>query len=184
MNDVKKILKQDYKRIFNKKISLIRKIKLIYTSDLSYMRWKYIKYMRLCDNLNYNENFINKFRKLYYQRKKNKIGMLLGYEITSTNIGAGICLYHNGPIVINGKSIIGENCSLHGDNCIGNDGKSDSCPVIGKNVDIGVGAKIVGNVKIANNVVIGAGGIVVTDILKENCVVVGVPGKIVERKYK
>lgn len=182
MSNVKKILKQDYKRIFNKKVSFFRKIKLIYTKDLTYMRWRYVRYMRLCDVLNYSGNIINNFRKLYYQRKKNQIGLLLGYEITSTNIDAGICLYHNGPIVINGRSIIGENCSLHGDNCIGNDGKSGDCPIIGKNVDIGVGAKIIGKVKIADNVVIGAGSIVVTDILEENCVVVGVPGKIVERK--
>ena len=109
-------------------------------------------------------------------------GLILGYEIFSNNIGGGLCLYHNGPIVINRNSIIGSNCSLHGDNCIGNDGISDDCPVIGDNVEIGVGAKIIGNVRIANNVTVGAGAVVVSDILKENSVVVGVPAKIIKIK--
>ena len=33
---------------------------------------------------------------------------------------------------------------LHGDNCIGNNGKTEGCPIIGDNVDIGTGAKILG----------------------------------------
>lgn len=183
MNDLKRIIDLDLKRIYPNKVSFIKKIKLILTHDQTYLRSKYIRYMRLCDNLDYNNSSIlKKITKIYYQRKKNYFGLILGYEIGSKNIGAGICLYHNGPIVINGNSIIGDNCSFHGDNCVGNNGIDIECPVLGKNVDVGVGAKIIGNIKIADNVKIGAGSIVVNDILEEGATVVGIPGKIVKSR--
>ncbi len=72
--------------------------------------------------------------------------------------------------------------ALYMGNCIGNDGISDECPIIGDNVEIGVGAKIIGNIKITNNVIIGAGAVVVNDILEENSVVAGVPAKIIKKK--
>ena len=44
-------------------------------------------------------------------------------------------------------------------------------PVIGDNVYIGAGAKIIGGVRIGNNVRIGAGCVVVEDV-PDNCTVV------------
>ena len=64
---------------------------------------------------------------------------------------------------------------MHGDNCVGNDGQSDICPVIGNNVEVGAGAKIIGNVTIADNIKIGAGAVVVNDLLTEFGVYGGVP---------
>lgn len=73
---------------------------------------------------------------------------------------------------------MGNNCSLHGDNCIGNDGANDyDCPIIGDNVDIGVSAKIIGGIHIADGVKIGAGAVVVKDCLTPNCTLVGVPAR-------
>ena len=182
--DVKNIIRIDQSKIYYNKPSFIKKIKYLFTKDCTYLRWKYIKYMRLCDNLCYSENVFNNFKKIYFQRKKNKYGLKLGYEINCKNIKAGLLLYHNGPIVINGNSIIGENCPLHGDNCIGNNGIDDKCPIIGDNVEIGVGAKIIGNISIASNVKIGAGAVVVNSIKTEGCTVVGIPAKIVKKKKK
>ena len=51
-------------------------------------------------------------------------------------------------------------CQLHGDNCIGNNGITLAAPRIGNRVDIGVGAKIIGNIEIADDIVIGAGAVV------------------------
>ncbi len=71
---------------------------------------------------------------------------------------------------------------LHGDNCIGNNGKTAGCPIIGDNVDIGTGAKILGAIRIANGVKIGAGAVVVKNCLTENATIVGIPGKEIGRK--
>ena len=122
MKSIKKILMQDFKRIYPQDLKIILRIKYIINSDITYKRWKYIKYMRKSNDLEYNRNIINNIKKIYYDKKKNKLGMMLGYEIFSNEIGEGLCLYHNGPIVINKNAKLGCNCSLHGDNCIGNDG--------------------------------------------------------------
>lgn len=180
MNSLSKLSKKDFKDLLKYEkqknignMSLPHRIKICITGHPTWKRWQYIKYLRLSD---YHGGQLLSW---YYLRRKNKLANLLGFEITSTNICKGLTLYHNGPIVINGSSVIGENVCLHGDNCIGNDGITDECPVIGNNVDIGVGAKIIGSVHIADNVRIGAGAVVVKDINQQGAVVVGVPAKII-----
>ena len=87
------------------------------------------------------------------------MGVFIGVEIPENVFGEGLIIHHNGSIVVNGSSKVGKNCQLHGDNCIGNVGKSDSltdCPQIGNNVEIGVGAKVLGGIIIADNIKIGA----------------------------
>lgn len=71
----------------------------------------------------------------------------------------------------------GDNCQLHGNNCIGNNLKSELCPKIGNNVDIGVGANIIGDIKISNNVTIGANSLVNKSIKEENAIFAGIPAK-------
>jgi len=51
-------------------------------------------------------------------------------------------------------------------------------PALGNNVYVGVGAKILGNVRIGNNVKIGANAVVVHDVPDE-VTVVGVPAQII-----
>jgi len=171
--EIKKILKYEKERNI-RNMSAMHILKLIITSDPDWLRYKFIKYMRL-SNYYGDKTLLG----LYYLRKKNKLSFLLNYEISGKNIGPGLTIYHNGPVVINGNAVIGSNLILHGDNCIGNDGKTGLCPVIGNNVDVGVGAKIIGDVKIADNVTIGAGAVVVHDIDREGVTVVGIPAKIV-----
>ena len=54
-----------------------------------------------------------------------------------------------------------------------------SAPYIGKNVRIGSGARILGDIRIADNVVIGANSVVTQDILQDGAVVVGIPAKVI-----
>lgn len=67
---------------------------------------------------------------------------------------------------------------MHGMNCIGNKGVANSgVPVIGDNVNIGVGAKIVGDVYIADDVSIGANAVVTKSCYEKGEVLVGIPAK-------
>lgn len=52
--------------------------------------------------------------------------------------------------------------------------------VIGDNVSIGAGAKIVGPVKIGNNVTIGANSVVTKDI-ESDSIVAGIPARLVSK---
>lgn len=154
----------------SKKDVLVRKI----TQDPLVTIYKYVNFLRKSE-YHYNNN--NNVLYAYYRFRKNKLGARLGIEMWENSFDENLMIYHAGNIVVNRGAIIGKNCKLHGDNCIGNNGKDSGAPIIGNNVDIGVGAKILGKVKIADNVKIGAGAIVVTDFLEQGSVVVGIPAK-------
>ena len=51
------------------------------------------------------------------------------------------------------------------------------CPVIGNNVMMGAGAKVIGNVTIADNIKIGAGAVVVTSFIEPGITIGGVPAR-------
>ena len=122
-------------------------------------------------------NKLGRLLRLYWARRKNTIGNRIGFYIGATVFEPGITIYHHGTIIINGNAVIGQGCCLHGNNCIGNDGKSGGAPVIGKNVDIGFGAVIIGDIQIADNCKIGAGAVVVHSCLEEGSTLVGVPAR-------
>ena len=54
-----------------------------------------------------------------------------------------------------------------------------AAPKIGDNVDIGVGAKIIGDITIADNVKIGAGAVIVKSITTPGVTVIGIPGRVI-----
>lgn len=80
----------------------------------------------------------------------------------ATKIGYGLYIGHEGPVVVNKTTVIGNNCNLSQFVTIGsNDGAAAH---IGDNVYIGPNVCIVENVRIGDNVTIGAGSVVTKDI--------------------
>lgn len=140
---------------------------------------RYLKYLRR------QEYFINtangnRFKGiigLYYERKKNKLGIKLGIEIHPNCFDGGLSIFHAGNIVVNHASRIGKNCKLHGANCIGNNGKDSGVPKIGNNVDIGYGAVVIGDITIADNITIGANAVVNRSFFEPGITIAGVPAK-------
>ena len=124
----------------------------------------------------------NKPLAFWYKARKNRLGSRLGFIISAGCFGEGLHLEHFGSVIVNPKARIGKNCKIHGNCCIGsNGGYPDYSPVIGDNVDIGQGAQILGDIRIADGVRIGAGAVVVKDVLTPGVTVVGVPAKIVSK---
>ena len=122
-------------------------------------------------------NIFKKFLALHYEARKNRLGSRLGIEIHPNCFDKGLIIYHAGSIIVNASARIGENCKLHGDNCIGFNGKCDTSPTIGNNVDIGYGAVIIGGITISDDCVIGANAVVNHSFNESNCTIVGVPAK-------
>ncbi len=54
------------------------------------------------------------------------------------------------------------------------------CPVVGDDVYISAGARLLGDIRIGNRVVIGAGAVVLKDVPDE-AIVVGMPARVVGR---
>lgn len=93
----------------------------------------------------------------------------------SAEIGEGLRLVHPYNVIINPATKIGDNCTLFHEVTIGTNefsSKPKIAPIIGSNVYIGCGAKIIGPLTIGDNVRIGANA-VVTKNIPSNCTVVG-----------
>lgn len=94
-------------------------------------------------------------------------------------IGKGLNIVHCFSIIIT-DCVIGDNVTIMHQTTIGKSrgGNRAGSPIIGSNVFIGAGAKIIGRVKIGNNVAIGANAVVTKDV-PDGCVVVGIPAKVI-----
>ena len=75
-------------------------------------------------------------------------------------IGKGFRIHHFGGIIFHPSVKIGDNCTLYQGVTIGDRGGSGNAAVIGNNVLIGAGAKIIGEITIGDNCVIGANAVV------------------------
>lgn len=112
-----------------------------------------------------------------------KIGMeyLMGFELPyPLKVGRGLSVYHGQALVIHKHTVIGDYCTLRQSTTIGNNGKSEGCPVIGNYVNIGANVCIIGPITIGNHVRIGAGS-VVTKSLPDYAVAVGNPARIIRQ---
>jgi len=103
-----------------------------------------------------------------------------GFQIPpNTKIGKGFYIVHRGPVVINGRAEIGDNCTLGHIVTIGqiNRGNKKGCPKIGNRVFIGAGAVVVGKIVIGDNVLIAPNAFVNFDV-PSNSIVVGNPAVV------
>lgn len=98
----------------------------------------------------------------------------------NVSIGGGLLIYHGGPVLINSGSRLGENVSIRPGVVIGGDFEGKGVPVLGDNIEIGVGAKILGNITLGENIKIGANA-VVTKSFPSNCLIAGIPARKVNQ---
>lgn len=109
---------------------------------------------------------------------------IAGAEIPlGAKIGGGLRIPHPSGIVIHPDAVIGSNCLIFQQVTIGTRGPDDRAPVIGADVEIGAGAKILGGVRIGDHAKIGAGAVVIRDV-PQGATAVGVPARIVNRRIR
>lgn len=93
--------------------------------------------------------------------------------IESDEIGGGLFIQHGFSTMIAARSI-GENCWVNQQVTVGYNG--NGCPVIGNNVMITSGAKVLGDITVGDGAVIGANAVVIRDV-EPGAVMGGVPAK-------
>ena len=116
--------------------------------------------------------------KILYRRIISITGIELPCEVP---VGSGTRIDHHSDIIISGYAKIGENCIIRNGVTIGlKNIEKPVAPIIGNNVNIGSGAKLLGEITIGNNVTIGANAVVLKNI-PDNSLVVGIPAKIIHK---
>ena len=88
--------------------------------------------------------------------------------------------YHGIGVVIHRDVVIGANCLIGQGVTIGGKVGHSRLPVIGDNVYIAAGARIIGTVNIGNNVVIGCNSVVLHDCPPDS-VWPGVPARLIRQ---
>ena len=136
--------------------------------------WAYIKHMRYVEYYGFmkKKNKIYRIPYIYHLRRLMKESHITGYQIEPGTCGKGLTIWHWGPIIVNGNARLGNNCTLYPGVLIGHKSVGGTA-VIGNNVFIGSGTKIIGAVKIGNNVTIGQNCVIVKDIADGIVVVSG-----------
>ncbi len=109
-----------------------------------------------------------------------------GIEIhPGAELGRRLFIDHGTGTVIGETAIVGDDVTLYQGVTLGGTGKEKGKrhPTLGNNIQIGSGAKLLGNITIGDNCRVGAGSVVLRSV-PANSTIVGVPGHIVLRDGK
>ena len=97
--------------------------------------------------------------------------------IEAKEIGGGLFIQHGFSTMISAEKI-GENFWINQQVTLGYKDNTRA-PIIGDNVTVTCGAKILGSITIGSNVTVGANAVVVKDVT-DNVVVGGIPAKVIK----
>lgn len=133
--------------------------------------------------LNGGGGFFRKLKLFWYHYRHNQLRAITGIDVAPNCIGPGFHSPH-GKIVVNATAKIGANCRIMSDVTIGGYGSYDTsgAPQIGNRVFIGTGARVIGNIQVADDVVIGANTVVTKDILEPGTTWIGNPARKIADK--
>ncbi|EMY62844.1 serine O-acetyltransferase [Leptospira terpstrae] len=134
--------------------------------------------------------WLHKFAHLLYKLRLPIIPRLVNYISRfltgidihpGAKIAPGVFIDHGSGVVIGETAIVGSGSLIFQGVTLGGTGKESGKrhPTIGKNVVIGAGAKVLGNITVEDHVRVGAGSVVMRNV-PAGCTVVGIPGKVVK----
>ena len=168
--DLKEYLEQD-----KRQLGITRKHPRPFLDSI----WKYEIELRKYEYwLNSKDSIVSKMMRIVYKLKHDRRGERLGIGIPPNVCGKGLSIAHYGCIQINNESKIGDNLRIHEGVTLGASGDRNA-PIIGNNVFLGSGCKVIGKVKIPDNCAVGAGAVVVKDVREKGVTVGGVPAKVI-----
>lgn len=115
--------------------------------------------------------------RMLYRRVRNHYGIELPYTV---QLGRGVIFEHQGAVVIHGDCEIGDGSIIRQGVTMGNRSldRPHDAPRLGKNVNVGAGAKLLGRITVGDDATIGANAVVLCDV-PAGATAVGVPARIV-----
>ena len=144
------------------------------------------KYLLVLRKLEYYTNVRTHFgggnlMRIYYTIKWKRLSNMYRIYIHTNTVGKGLYIPHfNGGIQLNCISM-GDFCSVSSGVVVGNKGSQDNRAIIGNNVGLTIGCKVIGKVVLGNNVIVAPNSVVIKNI-PDNAVVSGVPAKIIKAR--
>lgn len=144
------------------------------------------RYQRLLRKVEYYTNCkrgpLSKLYRTWLRYRLERRGIYLGIAVRPNSTGPGLVVQHEGNVRVHANARVGANCKLLEGVNIGATGGTRDAPQIGKGVFIGSGAKIMGNIHIADGIAVGANAVVVKSFDEPNITIGGVPAKKISDK--
>lgn len=152
------------------------RLNIWYGND-SYRFLEYLRALRYYEYLlNCKKGIFARLRRTIAKIHYHRLGAAINININPNVVGYGFRVPHlTGGVIINCKSV-GHNCTANAGVIVGNNNKGGMA-IIGNNVDMTIGSKIIGGVTIGDNVIVAPNSVVVKDV-PNNSVVSGIPAKI------
>lgn len=181
--EFRQLLDDDYRRVDKGQYFKLRKIYRMIRKSFGNESFRVTSWMRLGNWLMAKHDALSSLILFFVKRIYRHQQYVTGIQFRlGMNIGGGLRFYHYSCVVSAQKVIIGRCCSIHQGVTLGRiyAGAKAGVPVIGDNVVIYPGAKVIGNIHIGDNVVIGANAVVVDDV-PADCVAAGIPATIISK---
>jgi serine O-acetyltransferase len=120
---------------------------------------------------------------LFAQWRHRMIGYKCGYSIPLNVFGKGLSIAHTGTIVVNAGAVVGTYCRIHTCVNIGTRaGEGNAAPHIGDRVYIGPGAKLFGDITLADDIAVGANAVVNKSFRTPSITIAGMPARQISEK--
>lgn len=101
--------------------------------------------------------------------------------IGANKVGKGLYIPHFSSGIICNCASMGENCIISSGVIVGNKGGQENIPIVGNNVELCIGCKIIGKIKIGDNAIVAPNSVVIKDV-PDNAIVSGIPAIVIKFK--
>ncbi|WP_054942736.1 serine O-acetyltransferase [Paenibacillus ihuae] len=145
--------------------------------------WKFQRLLRKVEYYsNVKRSLFSKIYLMLLKYKFYKLQLKLGIFISINVFDSGLHIVHGGGIRVNNLSRVGKNCVIYHGVTIGSTRGEEHMPNLGNNIVICTGAKIFGDVKLADNIAVGANTVVTKSFLESGITIAGIPAKKINNK--
>ncbi len=168
--------KSDYNRFVNHELNnygLRRKFFFLSYREINILA----KHLILLRKTELHNNCNHKLRFYYYKTRLQLLQNKFSLHIPINCCDEGLKIMHVGPVLVNPNAMVGKNCVFHINTGLVAGGVDASSPELGDGVILGIGAVVVGNVRIADDVTIGANSVVTKSVEEEDIAIAGSPAR-------